>query len=102
MALEEELEIEAIEASRLQLERGDLLVFYTDGITEARNLQGEMFGPDRLCSIATENRTQPVLGITRAVISAASQWGSVQEDDFTVLVVRHVGVKHPAKPGVRS
>jgi sigma-B regulation protein RsbU (phosphoserine phosphatase) len=37
------------------LERGDTLVLYTDGITEARSTDGELFGPDRLTDFVREN-----------------------------------------------
>lgn len=59
----------------LQLEPGEVLTFLTDGIVEARNAQGELFGFDRAATIAT----RPAEEIARA----AQSFG--QEDDITVL-----------------
>ena len=43
----------------LQLESGDLVVFYTDGLSEARDLRGEEFGMERLQEVKHKNFKNP-------------------------------------------
>jgi hypothetical protein len=61
----------------LQLVPGDTLTLVSDGVVEARNPQGELFGFDRTAAIST----QPA----KAIAQAAQQFG--QEDDITVLTI---------------
>ncbi|NJL95315.1 MAG: SpoIIE family protein phosphatase [Anaerolineae bacterium] len=77
-----------------QLEPGDVLVFYTDGLTEAENVHGEPFGEDRLVAmvqqLAPHAHAQEInVGINQAVedfIGAAPPF-----DDRTLVVVRYTG-----------
>jgi sigma-B regulation protein RsbU (phosphoserine phosphatase) len=63
---------------------GDTLVLYTDGITEAQRADGEMFGEERL------RETLGRAAATEGVAAALRSWtANRQEDDITLLVVRH-------------
>jgi hypothetical protein len=64
-------------AKRLQLREGESMLFLSDGVVEARNAQGELFGFDRTAAISS----QPAENIARA----AQEFG--QEDDITVLTL---------------
>jgi hypothetical protein len=75
--------------STAQLRPGDIMVLYTDGITEARNAAGELFGPHRLAEIVERNRTAPSEAIRQNIIDAVTAWMSAQDDDVTVLVLRY-------------
>jgi sigma-B regulation protein RsbU (phosphoserine phosphatase) len=72
-----------------QLEKGDVFVAYTDGITEAENLRGEFWGQDRLESLLRACRdcgpAQIVSRILDDVLHFAKD--SPQKDDMTLLVV---------------
>jgi sigma-B regulation protein RsbU (phosphoserine phosphatase) len=71
------------------LAAGDVVVFYSDGITEAQNAQGEFFGVDRLIEvIAAQNRCEPAQLID-AVRSAVSAFSGTETcaDDLTCVVV---------------
>jgi hypothetical protein len=70
------------EASRLELKVGDFLVLYSDGLLEARNPQGELFGFERLASLAADRPTAD------QALRAASAFG--QEDDITVLTLTRI------------
>jgi len=76
--------------SRLQLESGDLLVAYTDGITEPENEYGEMFGESRLYDVLVRSAELDTGAIIDTVMSAVEEWtGSPElQDDMTLLVVR--------------
>ena len=56
----------------VQLERGDLLIAYTDGVTEPESDYGE-FGEQRLIQIARENRHFPLERITELVSAALDE-----------------------------
>jgi sigma-B regulation protein RsbU (phosphoserine phosphatase) len=78
--------------SRVEMKSGDLLVFFTDGITEPENEYGEMFGEDRLVDLIARNahRTEPE--IIDLVLSSVHQWTASEElqDDMTILMARRV------------
>ncbi len=75
-----------------RLAKGDLLVLYTDGVTEGRNAAGEQFGIDRLCEAIAKSPESSVTEIRDRVLEAAGQWAAErQDDDVTLLVLRHLG-----------
>jgi sigma-B regulation protein RsbU (phosphoserine phosphatase) len=76
--------------SRIQLNAGDLLVFFTDGITEPQNEYGEMFGEERLIEVIGRNVNNEPDAITAAVMDAVQQWtGSPElQDDMTLMLAR--------------
>lgn len=80
------------EESKMRLEIGDLLVCFTDGITEPENEYGEMFGEDRLIEVVSKNSDQDEGRIIDAVMLAVRQWtGPVEQpDDMTILLVRKI------------
>lgn len=74
------------------LEPGDVLVAYTDGISEAMNAADEEFGEDRLQDAVRPNRTAPARDVIDRLMRAADTFvaGAPQHDDMTVIVVRVV------------
>lgn len=73
----------------LLLDDGDLLVLYTDGITEARNESGEQFSFERLCARVKALGREPVEAIRDAILNEVKAFSKVQEDDLTLLLVRY-------------
>jgi sigma-B regulation protein RsbU (phosphoserine phosphatase) len=78
---------------RTQLEPGDVLVIFSDGVTEALNLAGDEFGEERLSVEVMKTRTAPLSDILQGVIAAVQSFaaGASQSDDVTVLVARYMG-----------
>lgn len=76
--------------SRIELASGDLLVCFTDGITEPENEYGEMFGEDSLIEVLRKNHSRETPEIIRAVMESVTQWTNSPElqDDMTLLVAR--------------
>jgi phosphoserine phosphatase RsbU/P len=76
--------------SKVELRSGDLLVCYTDGITEPENEYGEMFGEERLIELVAKNSTRDDAAIIESVMEAVRQWTGVPElsDDMTLLLAR--------------
>jgi serine phosphatase RsbU (regulator of sigma subunit) len=66
---------------------GDILVAYSDGVTEAQSGSGELFGDERLLAAVEANRNLPAAGLVKAIAAAAHNFGGKeQEDDLTLLV----------------
>ncbi len=76
--------------SSIVLESGDILLLYTDGISEPQNDYDEMFGEDRLIEVVKKNAHLSDTGIINAVMDAVNQWtGSPElQDDMTMLIAR--------------
>ncbi len=75
----------------VMLSHGDLLVLYSDGITEAVSKRGEEFGETRLKSVIEEHSEKPVAEIQAQVLEAVHQWsGQEPDDDMTLLMVRAI------------
>ncbi len=70
---------------------GDILLLYTDGITEAMDGNGEEFGETRLCKVLKRNREKSVVEIRDAVIRSVQRFSGrrIQEDDMTLLVCKY-------------
>jgi sigma-B regulation protein RsbU (phosphoserine phosphatase) len=78
------------EESSIQLEGGDLLVCFTDGLTEPENEYGEMFGEERLIELVLKNSNREAAEIIASVMDSVGEWtGSPElQDDMTMLVAR--------------
>lgn len=76
------------ECSKL-LQPGDQIVFYTDGITEAQNSSGELFGLERLDSVLSECRDD-ASELIQAVLAKVEEFtaGQPAGDDRTLLVAK--------------
>ncbi|HYP53788.1 MAG TPA: PP2C family protein-serine/threonine phosphatase, partial [Pyrinomonadaceae bacterium] len=75
---------------RTQLRPGDMLVAYSDGVTETQNPQGEEFGAERLHQVVWQNIDQSAAGIRdkiEAALSAFAQ-GTPAVDDITLVIVK--------------
>ena len=69
---------------------GDILILGTDGIWEARNPAGEMFGKDRLRDAIRAHHTRPAAEIAQAIERALDEFRgtAVQHDDVTFVAIR--------------
>jgi phosphoserine phosphatase RsbU/P len=79
--------------SKVELQQGDLLICYTDGITEPENAYGEMFGEERLIDLVKHLAHESDHVMISKVIEAVRQWHPSEElpDDMTLLIARCVG-----------
>jgi phosphoserine phosphatase RsbU/P len=81
------------EEETIQLDPGDLLVVFSDGLTEALNTDGEEFGEERVLSCVNANLELPPVALLECLLDTVHQFttGAVQTDDLTLLVLRYVG-----------
>lgn len=73
-----------------QLEPGDLLVFYTDGVTEAGGPRGTPYGAGRLTELLRDQRNRPAAEICRRVVEDVGAYAGPQvgADDVTLIALR--------------
>ena len=74
----------------LTLEPGDLLILYTDGISEAMTNDDEEWGEERMIASATAVRNKSAADVLKAMFADADQFtaGAPQHDDMTLLVLQ--------------
>ena len=74
------------------LEHGDLLVAYTDGVTEPENVYGEMFGEDRLKDMLIKYAKSDSSELIARTMEAVIHWtgSSELQDDMTMVVARRL------------
>ena len=79
-----------VRAQSLQLESGDTLVFYTDGVTEAMNPQREPFERDRLAEVIAQNENLSADDLIQKVLQSLNEFaqGSPLADDATLVVCK--------------
>lgn len=74
--------------SSFQLGEGDVLLLYTDGLTEPRDAYNEQFGTERLSDYLKLSALLPVDEIRERLLVAAREWTNDWTDDVTVMVIR--------------
>jgi sigma-B regulation protein RsbU (phosphoserine phosphatase) len=79
-----------LEEDSIQLHKGDLLVLYSDGITEAHNERNELFGEERVHTFVREQGNQALDAIADGLLAeiATFHGEAVQYDDITLLIMR--------------
>ncbi len=76
--------------ANVELDVGDVLVIYTDGVTEATGAGGEEFGEERLIELLRSSHDALASDIINRVVTRVREFSAVgeQHDDITVLVAR--------------
>lgn len=82
-----------VTAANVPLEIGDVLVFYTDGLTEAENGQGDFYGEERLAQAVRDSAGQTAEAILNHIVTSVDTFcaGLPALDDLTLCVVRFIG-----------
>ncbi|HEY9598203.1 MAG TPA: PP2C family protein-serine/threonine phosphatase, partial [Cyanophyceae cyanobacterium] len=89
LGLEEEI-ADFIAQEQVRLNLGDVVVLYTDGVTEAFNINQEQYGLERLCEVVKQNSSLSAEEIREAVIADVRQHIGKQKvfDDITLVVIK--------------
>jgi serine phosphatase RsbU (regulator of sigma subunit)/sensor domain CHASE-containing protein len=86
-----EAEIDAfVGKMEIRLETGDMVILYTDGVTEASNPQKNQYGLERLCEVVSQHKDRSAAEIRQAVVQDVRQHIGDQTvfDDITLLVIK--------------
>lgn len=75
----------------LPIEPADRLLLYTDGITEARNAEGELFGEEALSAALRRTAGMTPAKAADGIIAQVQAWGRSQDDDLTLLICDYLG-----------
>jgi phosphoserine phosphatase RsbU/P len=75
---------------QLSLSPGDMLLFYSDGVTEMRAADGTFYGTARLAEVLTQNLGSTAANVIRAIEDDISAFGlgTIHHDDITILALR--------------
>ncbi|KKD39538.1 SpoIIE family protein phosphatase [Limnoraphis robusta] len=81
---------EFIAQQTISLNPGDVIVLYTDGITEAENIESDQYGLERLCEVISKNHQNSAEHIRQAIVTDVQQYIGQQQvfDDMTVVVIK--------------
>jgi len=86
------LSIAPYKEQHVDMQPGDMLVLYSDGVTEATNLAYDEYGEERFIDTLREHRKEPAAAIVQAVTKSLTDFtaGAPQADDITLVVARRV------------
>ena len=75
---------------RVQLLPGDLVLLYTDGLTEATTAEGKLFGETRLIAHLEQHQNQTSESLVNGLLEAANSFagGAAQHDDITIIAIK--------------
>jgi serine phosphatase RsbU (regulator of sigma subunit) len=76
---------------KVALGAGDMALFFTDGVTEATSITGDMFGQERLSAALARVARMPLETAVSTLLADVRTWQSEQQDDITVVLVRRTG-----------
>ena len=84
------VEESAYVSGRVQVHPDDVLVFYTDGVTDRSSREGDMYGVDRLKDAAVRNRKDAARIALYSILGEVQGWsgGLPAEDDATLVVAK--------------
>ena len=84
------LEDTQYEERPVALADGDVLVMYTDGVSEAEDEHGEQFGPERIARAVRAHREHTARELTQDIVAAVLDWAGEKGpgDDLTLIVIR--------------
>jgi len=80
------------ESRAIMINPGEVIVFYTDGVTEVFNDQGEQFGLDRLVALVKKHKNDSSEKIQNAIFDAVKNFASKDHafDDLTMIVLKRL------------
>ncbi|GBF37029.1 SpoIIE-like protein phosphatase domain protein [Leptospira johnsonii] len=74
--------------NRIPMSTGDIVLLYTDGITEARSQTEDLFGEERLIRLLESNARLPLRQLGTEIFSAVAEFEKDQSDDMTLLLLK--------------
>lgn len=87
---------------RISIKTGDVVLLFTDGLTEAEEESGGMFGQERLVQLFAEHATAAPIEATKRILEHIQSYQDTQDDDMTMMVIRKVNEVEPSMADERS
>jgi sigma-B regulation protein RsbU (phosphoserine phosphatase) len=79
----------AYDSGRLRLADSDLIVIYSDGLSEAQSKDEIEFGDARISGLIEAHRDSPLVDIQTRILEAVAEWSDGESnDDMTIVLVR--------------
>src|SRR5690606_886054 len=77
-------------SEQVQLQKDDIIILFTDGITEAKNIDDEEFSDEKLEALALNLSPEPAEKILNTIRNEVQQFaaGTIQSDDITLVVLK--------------
>lgn len=77
---------------KIELKKNDMLLLYTDGVTEAMNSKGELFQEKRLEDVLKNNSALPLRAFLDSILNEVKQFSKDREqsDDITLFAIRNL------------
>jgi phosphoserine phosphatase RsbU/P len=90
----------ALDEDTLDLPCGGCLLLYTDGVTDCRDVRGDSFGRERVSRLLAAERRQSAQRVCDDLVASVVEFqaGAAQDDDVTLVAVRHRAREEPAGP----
>ena len=84
---------ERYSSTQIKLGKGDRLLLYTDGLSEARDQHAREYGDDRMPTLLGECHALPAIALVNRLLDDVSQFSSARPraDDLTVMAIEMVG-----------
>ncbi len=81
------------QAEVMQLAPGDRLLLYTDGVTEAMNLQDHLYAEERLLAVCNELQGKPIFDLVKSTVASVKAFTGMapQSDDITIMAIEYRG-----------
>ena len=91
-----------MEVRTVDLAKDDIVLLFTDGVTEGKNAAGEMFGQEKLCESFARNARLPVERTLQKMMEEVAQFQCQQEDDMTLILLKKTARRRGAGVTVDS
>lgn len=80
-------------AESMHMTPGDRLLLYTDGVTEAMNLEDELYAEERLLAVCCEFQREPIVAIVKGTVASVKAFAGTapQSDDITIMTIEYLG-----------
>jgi sigma-B regulation protein RsbU (phosphoserine phosphatase) len=77
-------------SENLQLEKDDVIILFTDGVSEAMNQNGEEFSDERLEKLSLSLAPKSASEISNVILNDVNRfaYGTMQSDDITLMVIK--------------
>jgi len=74
----------------IKISKGDMILLFTDGASEAADRDGELFGDERIIQSFKKNSSLPINEIIQAILNEIDEFQAEQDDDITLMIIKKI------------